>query len=229
MAIEITQFKQYTNYENNYAEVGTWLKQFADAYFPGGVDDPPDGSWCWYLYPVEDDTETRVKLPFYGGYGGNRNGEIKAKYSTSTACNPVWSDPTSCFVKGVKTDNGFALLNLNGCTWFFSKTNEGHTCIVAHGASTGTTDWLLLANDLEADSSNEVIARATSKDSLLQNRATVKNCPVTALLPVVFTSGNWAPNLFLTHYTQATFYGDLQKVLIDGQEYIYDGFVALKA
>lgn len=229
MAVEVTNFSNYANYMGNWAEVGAWLKQFADEYFPGGVVDPSDGSWCWYLYPIENETVPLVKVPFLGGTGGNKNGSVQAKYSSLAYLNPVWNEPSSGFIKGAKTSNGFALLHRSGCTWFFSKTNEGHTCIVAHGAGGNNNTWWLLALDLEMDSSNEVIRSVNSKDVLLQGRATVKNCPVTTLLPVVFTSGTWAPNLFLTHYTEAANAdGTLQTVLVNGQEYVYDGFIALK-
>lgn len=234
MAIEVTNFTGYTGYQTSFAEVGDWLAQNAAEYFPGGIVNPQDRSWTWRLCPIEGDTTTAAVLAFHAGYASNSApGSLVPKYASSAVtCSPAYSSERTGFKMAAKTSNGVVLCHENGNTWFFSKTNEGHTCVVAHGDTrNNVASWRAYATDLENDVDVVTLSSydGTGTNNFLSQRTILSGCPLTTLLPVVFSRGTWAPNMFMTHYTEAVNAdGRLQTVTIDGQEYIYDGFIALK-
>ena len=232
MAIEITTFVNYGNYQQSWGEVGSWLRANATEYFPGGIVDPSDGSWCWYCYPIENDTYTLLKIPFNMTGATQTPGMVRAKNMLSGQIySPVYNSPNTGYTKAAKTDNGFCLCHQNGSTLFVSKTTEGHICAYAIGTTTqgNSHTYRSLMADLEIDSALVVpYPSYSSVSDALNRRPMMTDCPTTSLLPMAFHEGTYSENLFMTHYTQAIFNGDLQKVLIDGEEYVYDGFIALK-
>lgn len=230
MAIEMTTFNYPTDPNNNINEVYDWLVANASEFLPGGITKVA-GNMIIRCYPIEGDNRTQMVIPFY-----NRNGDsagcLFPKYATTTyQVNPngtVYA--TSAYSKAVKTSSGVVLLANSGATWFVTKTETGSVCTYAIGSPDYTQNRPgVAACDFENDGIPVVRGEFNLMSDLVADLRHISGGGVTALVPFVFPCGTYSTNLLYTPFTQATFYGDLQTVVIDGQEYVYDGLIALKS
>lgn len=232
MAIEVTTFNYPTAPNNNLDEVYDWLVANAAEFFPGGIVKNASRVYI-EVFPIEGDNTTRMIIPF-ATTGNSSAGGIKTKYGMSTyQINPnATSYQSNAYRKAVKTSCGFVLMaNSNGATWFVTKTENGNVCTYCLGSKEyGYKTISYIFCDLE----NDVVPSisGTSYSSVAELVSALRpwsGRQFTTLLPIVFTGGTYTTNMLMTPFTQANFSGDLQTVLIDGQEYIYDGFIALKS
>lgn len=232
MAIEVTTFNYPTDPNNNINEVYDWLVANASEYFPGGIVKLFSGAERRILcYVEEGDEAPRICIPFYNS-SPNYTGYVKARYDTAIyGCNPnSTSYSGNAYRKAAKTSNGIAIMaHGSGAVWFVSRTTSGHVCVCAYGSPTyNTTQYYLVISDLEKKSFGSPNVM-NSFPALVNSYRLRSEADRTALVPIVFDGGGYTENLCMTPFTQANFTADLQTVLIDGTEYIYDGFVALKA
>lgn len=231
MAIEVTAFNYPTDPINNINEVYDWLVANASEYFPGGIVKNADVNHRYIrCYPIEGDDRTQMVIPFYNS-NGNAAGCLFPKYATTTyQVNPNGGTyTTNAYRKAAKTPYGVALLANSGATWFVTKTETGSVCTYAIGSqSLNTNRPGVAACDLENDRIPVIRGAFNSMSELVTDLRHISGGGATALVPFVFPCGTHSTSLLYTPFTQATFYGDLQTVVIDGQEYIYDGLIALK-
>lgn len=236
MAIETTVFNYPTSPNDNIGEVYDWLVENASDYFEGDIEkDTTSKRLLCYVEPPGQDNAPRIVIPFYNS-AATGNGYVRAKYDTTNVpYNPNGGSYSSAsFRRAVKTSCGFVLLSYVGTTLFVTRTTGGNVCILTNGgtASYNTRAFRYMFGDLEHSSSLAFSSYSTGTDDPSTLAPLVRftsDDQITTLLPVVFPGGTYTDNMFMTQFTQANFYEDLQTVLIDGNEYIYDGFVALKA
>lgn len=231
MAIEVTTFNYPTVPQSNIDEVYDWLVANASEYFPGGIVKDAT-QWRILCYQVEGDVHGIAVIPFSGRTEADA-GYVYTKYGTGIVMVQPNGQSTSAhgYKKAAKTNYGFVLCaDLIGATWFFSKTNTETVCICAVSSVTYNTtgQWKMVLADLGGD--GEVVNRGshTSMYELHHAFRFGEEMGITAMVPVCFNCGSYAVNLLYTPFTQTTFDGGLQTVLIDGQEYVYDGLFALK-
>lgn len=230
MAIEVTTFNYPTVPANNIDEVYDWLMANVSEYFPGGIvkDTHQHQILCFCF---ERDGTGMVAIPFLGNNSGSA-GYIRTRYSTGAETVQPNGPNTSTngYNKAVKTSCGFALCaNSNGATWFFSKTDTGTVCICAVSSyAYNTQQYCVVFADLGGDINAIKRGGHTNMHELHDAFVFSHGMGVTAMAPVCFKCGSYTDNLLYTPFTQTTFDGGLQTVLIDGQEYVYDGMIALK-
>lgn len=230
MAIEVTTFNYPTVPKSNIDEVYDWLVANVSEYFPGGIVKDTK-QWRILCYQVESDVHGIAAIPFYSLRESDA-GYIYTKYGTGI----IMVQPngpntnTNGYNKAVKTSCGFALCaNSNGGTWFFSKTNTGTVCTFAVSSYSWNSDqYCMVFADLGGDINAIKRGGHTSIYELHNAFRFANGMGITAMVPVCFNCGSYAGNLLYTPFTQTTFDGGLQTVLINGQEYVYDGLVALK-
>lgn len=232
MAIEITKFNYPGTYAQNIHEVYDWLVANASEYFPGGIV-KDTGTYTITCYPIEGDDVTAIRIPF-APTGGSAYGLIRPKYAAAgTNVNPntgYYQD--NAYEAAAKTSYGVVLKAWHYSAWFVTRTDTGSVCTLAYGTpgASSTVNWNVFFSDLENDraASTLLSSNINSYLNLINNIRQKTSWSTTTLLPVTFSCGTYAPDMFMTHFTQADFSGDLRKVLIDGEEYVYDGFIALK-
>lgn len=231
MAIEVTTFNYPTVHTSNIDEVYDWLVVNASEYFPGGITKLTSGTELRILcYTEEGDEAPRICIPFRNN-SAMYTGYVKARYDTANyACNPNSTAYSgNAYRKAVKTSNGIAIMaHYSGAVWFISKTASGHVCVCASGSPTyNSTQYYIVLSDLEKKSfgSPNVMSNYSA---LVSSYRLLSAADHTTLVPIVFDGGDYSENLCMTPFTQANFAADLQTVLIDGQEYVYDGLFALK-
>lgn len=230
MAIEITNFNYPTDPNNNINEVYDWLVENASEYFPGGIETEISTKRI-ACTPIEGDAVTRIMLPFYPDTDSG-TGYLRPKYSTEIwRWNPNGTGySTHSFSKAAKTDSGIMLLSDSGLSLAVSRTKLGNVCACAIGTTYYSNPVVrLIATDLENDRVPITTETCSNYATFLSRFRLAAGMPITILLPIAFTGGTYTENVYVTPFTQANFNGDLQPVLFNGQEYIYDGFVALKA
>ena len=233
MAIEVTDFNYPSSHAQNINEVYDWLTENAVEYFPGGI--VKDGSSNWIAcYPTAEDSRTRMAIPFYNNNNAVQ-GHIITRYTPDDRVAIVNPNATGynahAYRKAVKTENGFALLaDGTGATWFVSRTEGGTVCTVAIGTNTynSTNSFRFVLADLERGNQYAGSALTGSVNALVSEHRMLSGGSHTVLVPIVFPGGTYSTNLLMTPFSQANFSADLQTVLIDGQEYVYDGLFALK-
>lgn len=232
MAIEMTTFNYPTVPASNIDEVYDWLVANASEYFPGGIVKLTSGSERRILcYVEEGDEAPRICIPFNNNTAGS-TGYVKARYDTAIyGCNPNSTQyANNAYRKAAKTSNGIAIMAHNsGAVWFVSRTKSGHVCVCAYGSPTfNASQYYLVISDLEKRSygSPNVMNNFLALVSSYRLRSEAER---TALVPVVFDGGDYTENLYMTPFTQAAFSANLHIVNFDGQEYAYDGLIALKA
>lgn len=231
MAIEVTTFNYPTVPSSNIDEVYDWLVANASEYFPGGIvkDTPHQQILC---FSFERDEPGMAAIPFSGNNSGEA-GYIRTKYSTGAETVQPNGPNTNRngYNKAVKTSCGFALCaNWNGGTWFFSKTNTGTVCTFAVSSySWNSNQYCMVFADLGGDINAIKRGGHASIYELHSAFRLANGMGITAMVPVCFNCGSYAGNLLYTPFTQTTFDGGLQTVLVDGQEYVYDGLIALKS
>lgn len=230
MAIEVTTFNYPTDPNNNINEVYDWLASNASEYFPGGITKDTSVKRI-YCNPIEGDVQTVMGIPFYT-IGSNAQGYIKTKYDTGQAIvNPNSSAYTSsAYKKAVKTDHGIAILANSGATMYIGRADNGNVCIIMEGSPAYNTSnqWRYVIGDLENSSYCVDGPIGATLMAMYSASRLITNGQTTVLVPMVFPGGSYSTSLFMTPFTQANFMMDLQTVLIDGQEYVYDGLFALK-
>lgn len=231
MAIEITNFNYPTVPNSNIDEVYDWLVENASEYFPGGITKIFSGQDHRIVcYIEEGDDAPRICIPF-DNFSAQYSGYVKARYDAAIyGCNPNSTSSSSyAYRKAVKTSNGIAIMaHYSGAVWFVSKTASGHTCVCAYGSPVyNSTQYYLAFSDLEKKSfgSPNVMSNLSELVNSYRLRTEADH---TTLVPIVFDGGDYTENLCMTPFTQAIFSANLQIVNIDGQEYVYDGLVALK-
>lgn len=233
MAIEVTTFNYPTDPNNNINEVYDWLTENAAEYFPGGIVKDNSSKWI-ACYPIAEDSRTRMAIPFYNN-NGTVQGHIITKYMPDDVVAIVNPNATQYYAhayrKVAKTENGFALLaDGTGATWFVARTKDGSVCTVATGTiNYNSNAFRFVLADLERG--NQYAGSNTTSSNVTQLVTTYRILSgesSTVLAPIVFPSGSYSESLFMTPFSQASFSADLQTVIIDGQEYVYDGLFALK-
>lgn len=231
MAIEVTQFNYPGAYRQNINEVYDWLVANASDYFPGGIVKDTN-LYAINCYPLENDTVTRIAIPFYNN-AASSNGVVRPKYATNDCyVNPnggYYND--NAYMTAAKTDYGFAIRSYHGSSWFVSRTENGDVCTVAYGinASNGS-NWRMVFSDLAND---RAVAEGpfevnASGSALVPSMIWKQKWLATSFTPLPFFCGTHSPNIFVTFFTQSGTVSNLQRVIFDGVEYVYDGFVALK-
>lgn len=231
MAIEVTTFNYPTVHTSNIDEVYDWLVVNASEYFPGGITKLTSGTELRILcYTEEGDEAPRICIPFRNN-SAMYTGYVKARYDTAIyALNPNSSQyGSNAYRKAAKTSNGIAIMaHGSGAVLFVSRTTSGHVCVCASGSPAyNSTQFYLVASDLEKKSFGSPNVMS-SLQALVNSYRLLSEAERTTLVPVVFDGGDYTENLFMTPFTQAAFSADLQTVLIDGQDYVYDGLFALK-
>lgn len=231
MAIEVTTFNYPTDPNNNINEVYDWLVANASEYFPGGIVKFFSGAERRILcYVEEGDEAPRICIPFYNS-SPTYTGYVKARYDTAIyGCNPNSTTYSgNAYRRAAKTSNGIAIMaHGSGAVLFVSRTTSGHVCVCASGSPAyNATQFYLVLSDLEKKSFDS--PNVMSNLSALVNSYRLRTeADHTTMVPIVFNGGDYTENIFMTPFTQANFSADLQTVIIDGQEYVYDGLFALK-
>lgn len=230
MAIEVTAFNYPTSYAQNIDEVYDWLNENAAEYFPGGITKDTSSKRI-YCYPIEGDSQTGIAIPFYN-YSNNVQGYMKTKYDSDQAVvNPnSTSYYDNAYKKAAKTDHGIAILANSGATAYIGRSDNGNICAIMEGspAYNAGNQWRYVFGDLENSSFCATSPAAATLMAMYTTIRLISNGQTTVLVPMVFPGGSYSTSLFMTPFTQANFMMDLQTVLIDGQEYVYDGLFALK-
>lgn len=229
MAIETTVFNYPTDPNNNINEVYDWLTENAAEYFPGGITKDTSAKRI-HCYPIEGDSQTGIAIPFYNN-SSNVQGYMKTKYDTGQAIvNPnSTAYYSSAYKKAAKTDHGIAVLANSGATMYIGRADNGNVCAVLEGTSNyNNNNWRFVLGDLENSSYCVDGPSASTASNIAIVSSIIRNGQTTVLTPVAFPGGSYSTSLFMTPFTQANFMMDLQTVLIDGQEYVYDGLFALK-
>lgn len=231
MAIEVTNFNYPTVPNSNIDEVYDWLVANASEYFPGGIRALID-TMRIVCYLNDDDNGPRIVIPFRNNTDASSGYLIPAYATEIYRWNPnATSYTNNAYSKAAKTNSGIMLLSTMGMTLTISRTINGSVCaFTSGGVMYNSTSLRFMATDLENDIQPITTdgANLTYSQYMGTYRVAV-SAAATVLLPVTFNCGTHSESMFVTPITQTDFISDLQKVLIDGQEYIYDGFVALKA
>lgn len=234
MAIEITNFNHTTTsaeeVEANAAEVLAWLQTNAMEYFPGGFEKTGtvSGSDCKILCKNSSSLAV-LEIPFC--QGSNSYGKVRSTYYSGV--NILHGTATHVpFDKAIKTSYGFALVDkTNGETWFVSKTNNGDTCfcgIIDGNTTPGTFSGNLIFIDMSLSLSQSSLG-ATGALSAIKGYLRAYNQGSKAVLtPIAFDCGSYTENLFYVPFTPLNVATGIQRVMLDGTEYVYDGVLALK-
>lgn len=230
MAIKITTFPYPTSPLDNYPHLLAWLQENAAEYFPGGIigDDENNKITC---YPVADDTNAKLTIP--------------AGITTAAICRtkPILTDMTfyygnsGSFAGAAVTDHGIVLkANANNGfapTVFISKTTNGDTCML--GAFTGSANSATSYSFRVLDFEKTISVRTSFNSSVELIRKSLRfdnqafTYGRTTLTPICFDTDSYAPDLFLTTFSQDPYNdGTLKIIELDGEKYLYDGLIALR-
>lgn len=237
MAIEITYFAHTTISEDDIAanaeEVLTWLRANATDYFPGGFE-TTGSAGARKILCKNSNNDAMLAIPFCQGNDGS-DGFVKSKHYSGYA---IWHGTGRyCpFRKAVKTSYGIALVDAaSGESWFISKTNGGETCFagicdVTNGASTYAAKFLLLdtENSVTYVTVGADMSGSTAIVNLKNAIRSVRTASKAILAPLAFDCGSYTENLFYVPFTPLQVDTGIQRVMMDGTEYVYDGVLALK-
>lgn len=229
MAIEITTFNYPTTPADNIDEVYDWLTENVAGFFPGGI--AKDGYNRILCYPIEGDTNTVLAIPFQNTNQASV-GFYRAKYATTNQvfCPNGSASTTNAYRKAAVTSCGFVLMaDATGATVFVTRTTSGSVCVYTVGSTVyNNVQMYGYFTDLENSNGYASIGTAANVGTLISNNRFISEGQTTSLLPIVFPGGSHTTNMFMTQFTQAGFSANFERVLLDGQEYVYDGFIALK-
>lgn len=228
MAISIYTVNNITSNGENRDEVEAYLRQNCSALFPGGIgkgDNDENGDKWIVLFPVEDE-ETPMYSIMYGTSASD--GLVRCGNGCQEVANGM--GVSSIITHIALAPDGLGILFAYGGTVFFGKDSGGRTVVAS---TTKASSSRVICSDFEESSypSNRLSLIKTAGLSDLStaiNMLRQTGCPKTLLEPVVFGSGGHSTNLFMTPYTELNISSGWQKVLMSGQEYLYNGLFALK-
>ncbi len=231
MAIEKTTFKS-VNTNENLTEVQNWLTANATEYFDS-------------FEIVEANCSIKMSMAT-GAYviitpGFSPLLQIRladSKGNGSVSLGNKYSGAVGYIECAFKSQHGIVLTtNANDFRIFITKSNAGSTSVYAMSKvyinSTAAESWQMAAADLENSMSftKTPYMHNNSSDTRIINAgyywwSNNSASDVTVLLPFVFKGGTYAPNMFITPFSQ---YPKMVCILdINGEKYFYDGYVALK-
>lgn len=218
MAIVKTVFTA-TTLAANEPEVLAFLQANATGYFDSIAD--ADGVISCMVGSV-----TALALSFSSGSAKTTlslaNG---AAVTTYTAAN------NERFVAGYKTDYGLVLEGSTGQTYIITKTNTNSTAIVA-GLHITSGNYAVYSGCIVSSSAwfSPTGSSATSAVSARQGYIINPAAALTTLTPLPFgNSGTYAPNLFVTCFTENGGLTSVRRLVVNDVEYVYDGTFALRA
>lgn len=222
-------FKQ-TEAVANANEVADWLTENATEYFDSfEVDTTTNGTIYGKSHPlVACKINDVVVLAFAASNPGGLGSSVTkvrtlqvATLSGKTA-SPYgieYEDNIHTYaytVYAIKTDYGIMLYFSDYYSIFFTKTDTDTTAV--------HTKWYYQVGEsvfykyYVADVVNDPTITVFTAD-------TVQQSPLTSLCHIVFNSGTYAPNMFLTPYSQHK--GITGRINVGGTNYLYNGYVAL--
>jgi hypothetical protein len=222
-------FKQ-TEAVANATEVADWLAENASEYFDSfEVDTTSNGSYGTSHPLVACKINDVVVLAFAASNpGGLSSAVTKVKTlqlstlggKTAGPFGVQNSDSVHTYahtVYAIKTDYGIMLYFSDDYSIFVTKSDAGTTAIHAewYYQVGGTEFYKYYTVDVVNDPAISVFTADTVQQSSL-----------TSLCPIVFTGGTYAPNMFVTPYTQHK--GTTGHINVAGVGYLYNGYVALK-
>lgn len=220
MAIEKYYFNQASYTENN-KDVLNWLKTNANEYFDS-FERIDTVNYPRILCKIETKTllDFATNNPYSSaGYKTIQTLTINTDCGTTVSQNGIpYVDDDFIMVKyAIKTSGGIMLYMNEIYAIFITKSNAESTSIyVKWRESTPNKRCCYYAADLI---NSKTISTKNSEQR-------VESSGLTALAPFCFPSGTYAPNMFLTPFSQ--FAGTPGIIEIDGTKYVYDGYVALK-
>lgn len=179
------------------------------------------------------------KLAFQLGVGGSdmMSSQFVAHLANGGECGD--STRPTLYSYGVKTSSGLYLQASDGADVFFTKSNQGSVAFVelhsfqstylcyayAFGdfaASTGFQN----TNVVGCGRNTSGVYYISSGTIAAQKKLYVNSADMTALVPVCFPGGTYAPSLFMTPFSQ--YRGTEGIYVIDGVKYWYNGAFALR-
>ncbi len=209
------------------SELLNYLETNATDYFDEISADSSGNISCYVgetvalLIGMDGTTARRVTLT---------NGTYVELTSVTTASNPR----SALFKCGKKTANGILLVaassmigsyNAGSTTIFITRNENNETCILGYFQETNnqsSTATYFFA-DIKNDNSIFKPLTNTTYSNLSQLS---RSAPMTALTPVIFNGGHYAPKAFVTTFNQfALTEADLS---INGKSYTTDGVIALE-
>lgn len=105
-------------------------------------------------------------------------------------------------------------------------------CIIITKSSVGNTAVYAKAVDCNSSGNGYILFMAADMinsdkiDTTNFKSTRTKLCDITALAPLCFPSGTYAPKVFVTPYSQYVGYTGI--IDLNGTKYAYDGYVALE-
>lgn len=133
------------------------------------------------------------------------------------------------FVAGYKTDYGLMLVGSTGRTYTITKTNVNSAAIVA-GLQTSAANNIVYSGDIANSSAWFFPSQGTNVVDARQRYIINPAAALTTLTPLPFgNSGTYAPNLFVTCFTENGGLASARRLVVNDVEYVYDGAFALRA
>ena len=232
MAIDIYHVVDTSSKVGNITEVQEYLSATRASMFPGGIEKIINGNdGDLVFYPFEDLSNVNYTIK-YTSYGNNF-GNLTAK--NGFTCDVTGDNHTSSIIDQIAlVPDGFGLRFVNGGTVFFGVDTDSNTVVasITKQSDTSTSYASTVCSDFKEENynSSRISLRKNVQGTLEQviNQSRQPECPKTLLEPIIFGSGGYSTNIFMTPYTQLNVSSGWLKVLMDGEEYLYNGLFALK-
>ena len=232
MAIDIYHVVDTSSKVGNLTEVQEYLSATRGSMFLGGIEKLINGNdGDLVFYPFEDLTNVNYTIK-YTSYS-NSYGYLTAK--NGFTCDVTGDSYTSSIIDQIAlVPNGFGLRFVNGGTVFFGLDTDDNTVVASttkHSSSKVPYASTVCSDFKEENYNSSRISLRKSIQGTLEevmNQSRQAECPKTLLEPIIFGSGGYSTNIFMTPYTQLNVSSGWLKVLMDGEEYLYNGLFALK-
>lgn len=232
MAIDIYHVVDTSSKVGNITEVQEYLNDTRASMFPGGIEkliNGNDGDLVFYPFENLSNVNYTIKYTSFT----NNYGYLTAK--NGFTCDVTGDGHTSSIIDQIAlVPNGFGLRFVNGGTIFFGLDTDDNTVVASITKhSNGSAEYAsTVCSDFKEENynSSRISFRKSIQGTLEQviNQSRQPECPKTLLAPIIFGSGGYSTNIFMTPYTELNISSGWQKVLMSGQEYLYNGLFALK-